>query len=63
MEEALEMVINYLFYNIKMPNVITLGNMIVTFAIELNRTVTNNPEIKKSLVLSIPDQKLLTSFI
>ena len=62
MEEALEMVINYLFYNIKMPNVITLGNMIVTFAIELNRTVTNNPEIK-SLVLSIPYQKLLTSFI
>ena len=63
MEEALEMVINYLFYNIKMPNVITLGNMIVTFVIELNRTVTNNPEIKKSLVLSIPYQKLLTSFI
>ena len=34
------MVINYLFYNIKMPNVITSGTMIVAFAIELNRTVT-----------------------
>ena len=41
------MVINYFFYNIKRPNVITPGNMIVAFASELNRTATNNPEIEK----------------
>ena len=38
--EVLEMVINYPFYNIKMPKLITLGNMIVEFSGELNRTVS-----------------------
>ena len=51
--EVLEMVINYPFYNIKMPNVITPGNMIVEFGGELNRTVSNNPEIKNSLAVSL----------
>ena len=51
--EVLEMVINYLFCSIKAPNVITPGNIIVAFASELNRTVTNNPEIKKSLAVSL----------
>ena len=47
------MVINYPFYSIKIPNVITTGNMIVAFASELNRTVTNNPELKNSLATSL----------
>ena len=47
------MVINYPFYNVKMPNVITPGNMKVEFAGELNRIVSNNPEIKNSLAVSL----------
>ena len=49
----LEMVVNYPFYNVKMPNVVTPGNMIVGFASELDKTVTNNPEIKNSVVVSL----------
>ena len=51
--EVLEMVINYPFYNIKMPNVIIPEKMIAGFVSELNRTVTRNPEIKNSLGVSL----------
>ena len=47
------MVIDYPFYNLKMLIVISPGNMIVAFASELNRTVTNHSEIKKSLAVSL----------
>ena len=51
--EVLEMVINYPFYNIRMPNVKIPGNMIVEFAGELNRRVSNNPKIKNLLAASL----------
>ena len=51
--EVLEMVINYPFYNIRMPNVKIPGNMIVEFAGELNRRVSNNPKIKNLLAVSL----------
>ena len=51
--EVLEMVTNNPFYNIKMKNVITPGNMIIGSASKLSRSVTNNPEIKNLLGISL----------
>ena len=48
------MVINYPFYNISMPNVITRGKMIVEFAGELISTLS---EFNKKVSFSSPQSK------
>ena len=56
LQKVVDIIIDYPYYNIQVPNVITPGNLVVALAKELKNALSKNKEIAESLSRSIVDK-------